>query len=177
MDIERLKPLSQENFSIGQVDFQIRPLSAPDQFSLLEYVRNELVRVELSPAFINLFLGGFEGLTSDELLLRLITGFLSLSPRAMATIKGKLFEHVGWRSTEMNVPQYSELVGVEEMAFGQLGPGAIYEVIIRGLAVNFIVSSAETITRLGALIPAIPSAQVGTSPEATDSLDPGTDTI
>lgn len=177
MNIERLKPLAAKNFSIEEVDFQIRPLSAPDQFSLMEYIRNELVRVELSPAFVNLFLGGFEGLTSDELLLRLITGFLSLSPRAMATIKTKLFEHVGWKNAEINVPEYSELAGVEEMAFGQLGPGAIYEVIIRGLAVNFIASSAGTIIRLGSLIPAISSVQVGASSEEMDSLDPGTDTI
>ena len=151
--------------------FVVGKLPAMAAFDLMEQIRRELGKVsaQLLPE------GTDEtrrelGKVSAQLLPKgtdetgtagrgLIQAALSLEPAFVALVRRKLFEKVSF--SNQHAPALQQLAGAEDMAFDGLEPVAVYEVLLRCLAVNFTASLRALVSRFNdvsqATSPPIPS--------------------
>ena len=64
----------------------------------------------------------------------------------MAQVGRKVFEKVSFANARITTPQ--QLAGTEDTAFDGLEPVAVYEVLLRALAVNFTASFRALVSKL-----------------------------
>ena len=118
--------------------FFIAKLPAMAAFDLMELIRHELGKSQS----VTLPEGA-----PDVLVSGLIRMVMSLDPAFVSGVRRKLFEHVSFSNQRVPTPQ--QLAGAEDMAFDGLEPVAVYEVLVRCLAVNFTPSLRALGSRLG----------------------------
>lgn len=132
--------ITEPKFKIDDVEFSITKLDALSGWKMLESIRHEMSKTEISGAFIA---------TEQEGIAKFASSVLSLDPVFIDGIRSKLFAKVefktkdverGWLKIDSN-----EMVA---MCFADLQASSIYEVLIRSLAVNFTESFTEIKSRL-----------------------------
>ena len=133
--------LTQEDFKIGDVEFHIDPLNPFIGYKMLEEIRNEIGKVtgaQTQP--LNITLSG-AGLPGDFIQI-----LLNMPASYVDSLRARLFQEVYYRYP--GAMERTQLGGHEEEAFSALLPVAVYEVLVRCLAVNFT-SSAISIFSTG----------------------------
>ena len=133
-----LDGLTEPEVEITGTRFFIAKLPAMAAFDLMELIRHELGKSQ-SVALP-------EG-APDVLVSGLIRMVMSLDPAFVSGVRRKLFERVSFSNQRAPTPQ--QLAGAEDMAFNGLEPVAVYEVLVRSLAVNFTPSLRALGSRLG----------------------------
>ena len=118
--------LTATEFEIDGTRFFIAKLPAMGAFALLEMIRHELGR---APAL------SMPEATSGADTMSLLKIVLSLDPAFVRRVRSTLFEKVSFSNARAVDPQ--PLAGSEDMAFDGLEPVAVYETLLRCLAVNF----------------------------------------
>ena len=126
--------LTDSEFSIGDTRFTIVKFGAMEAWRVLERIRKELAATDIS----------IDGIDGGNTLLRSV---LALDPMFVERLRQDLFKAVQFRNARAQSPL--ALAGSEDMAFDGLEPVAIYEVILRSLAVNFTASFHALASRLG----------------------------
>ena len=137
-DDRALEGLTDTDIEIDGTRFFIAKLPAMAAFDLMETIRHELGRSQAPAAPEN---------APDVLAPSLIRVVLSLDPAFVSQVRRKLFERVSFSNQRAPTPQ--QLAGAEDMAFDGLEPVAVYEVLVRSLAVNFTPSLRALGSRLG----------------------------
>lgn len=118
--------------TIGEVRFIFDRMGAMEGWRVLESIRTEMATTELP-----------SGADAGESFIRMV---MALSPAFIDRLRQTMFAHVRFsRSTNTLL----RLAGGEDMAFEGLEPIAIYEVLLRSLAVNFTPSWRDLASRLG----------------------------
>ena len=139
--------LTDTEFQIGGTRFFVAKLPAMAAFDLLEVIRHELGKstsLRVPDA------------TSEGAVGSLLQMVLSLDPSFVAYVRKILFEKVEF-SNHLSARQ--PLAGVEDTAFLDLEPVAIYEVLARALAVNFTESWQYAVSKFqNVSLGSIPSA-------------------
>ena len=154
--------LSVSQFEIGQVRFNVQKLPAMAAWALMEQIRRELGRTSAEVVA----LGNTAASNDDEEEATGLTWgtviqmVLSLEPVFVDGVRKKLFERVEFqRDDTARTPQ--KLAAAEDMAFEDVEPLAVYEVLLRCLVVNFSPSLRALGSRFGVLgrtsIPSSPS--------------------
>ena len=124
------------DITIGKTQFRIRKMLVMDAFHTLEIIRFGLGER----------LGQLQNLDSigDVILKIVFSAPLSL----INEVRGRLFENMLYKRPP-EVKDFVPLAGSEETAFEKLPPIAVYEMIVRGLSVNFFDSMTESLSRFG----------------------------
>ena len=169
-----LGALTDEEFQIGDVRFIVQKLGALEGFRTLELIRSQLGKS---------FDGDVAGTIKDYLEsdtdvksdtdvnsgLAVVRVILGLNPAFIDQIRATLFKRIRYSAGGNPL----EILGgpgdvALDMCFNRegLGPGAIYEVLVRSLVVNFFASAAALFARLGAFAPSdtAPSEQEASIP-------------
>lgn len=92
---------------------------------------------------------------------------MALPRKQIRELRDMLFEHVQFKLKEQ--PSFITLSGAEEMAFENLNPFSIYEVLGRAFIVNFTDAFTETMSHLGidvAMVMDTPQSEPGQSPSS-----------
>ena len=136
MEINNLESWTEPECQIGETRFFIDKLKAMKAYQVLEEIRHELSRTP------------FE-LTDTTDVGVLVRAILALDPVFVERLRRTLFEHVRFANTKALSPQ--PLAGAEDMAFEGEGvePVAVYEVLVRSLAVNFTASFGAVVSQFG----------------------------
>ena len=129
--------LTATEFEIGRTRFFIAKLPAIGAFDLLELLRHEVGK--------SADLVVPEG-SENERVATLLKLMLSLDPAFVRQVRQKLFEKVSFSNDRVPNPQ--KLAGAEDMAFDGSEAVAVYEVLLRCLAVNFTASLRALASRL-----------------------------
>ena len=137
-DDRALEGLTDTDIEIDGTRFFIAKLPAMAAFDLMELMRHELGKSQS---------GAVSNDGSDAMLPGLINMVMSLDPAFVSQVRRKLFERVSFSNQRAPTPQ--QLAGAEDMAFDGLEPVAVYEVLVRSLAVNFTPSLRALGSRLG----------------------------
>ena len=168
-----LGALTDEEFQIGDVRFIVQKLGALEGFRTLE-----LIRAQLGKSF-----GDVSGTIKDYLEsdtkdkgdtdvksgLAVVRVILGLNPAFIDQLRATLFKRIRYSAGGNPL----EVLGgpgdvALDMCFNRegLGPGAIYEVLVRALVVNFFGSASALFARLGAFAPSdtAPSEQEASIP-------------
>ncbi len=133
-DPSKLEYLTEPECQIGETQFFFDKLGAMEAWRILERIRHELSRTNL-------------GEIGDVTVL--VRAILALDPAFIERLRRDLFEHVRFVNTKALSPQ--SLLGAEDMAFEGEGvePVAVYEVLVRSLAVNFTGSFGAVVSQFG----------------------------
>ena len=143
--------LTDTEFEIGGTRFFISKLSAVAGFDLLEMVRHEIGKSGVLGKEISDTTAAAD---TNAMWLQMV---LSLDPSFVAYVRKILFKRVAFSNRLAVDPQ--SLSGSEDMAFGGLEPVAIYEVLVRALAVNFTASLESAVSKFqNVSLGSIPSA-------------------
>ena len=136
MEINNLESWTEPECQIGETRFFIDKLGAMEAWRILERIRHELSRTPLE-------------LTDTTDVGVLVRAILALDPVFIERLRRDLFEHVRFVNTKALSPQ--PLAGAEDMAFEGEGvePVAVYEVLVRSLAVNFTASFGAVVSQFG----------------------------
>ena len=126
-DIDLKKASTELDFQIGKTSFTITKMGAMSAWRLLEQIREKLGQTELDS-----YTGESQG------FLQTVIG---LDSSFVDRIREELFGYVYFTNDSARTQQ--KVVGAEDMAFMGLEPSAIYEVLLRSLAVNFMPSLIE----------------------------------
>ena len=149
--------LQEAECEIGGTRFFFAKLPALEAWDLLERIRHEIGKTASATA---------PGAISDETGISLLQLVLSLDPAFVRDVRDTLFERVSYANVSAVTPQ--PLAKAESMAFADLEPVAVYEVLARALAVNFLPSAQALGSTLRGLdqtsIPSAPSASTESSP-------------
>ncbi len=149
--------LQEAECEIGGTRFFFAKLAALDAWDLLERIRHEIGKTAAAAA---------PSVADDDTGMSLLQLMLSLDPVFVRSVRDKLFERVSYANESAVTPQ--PLGRAEPMAFADLEPVAIYEVLARALAVNFLPSVRNLGSMLNGLsqtsIPSAPSDSPGSSP-------------
>ena len=121
--------LTKTEFEIGRTRFFIAKLPAIAAFDLLELIRHEVGK--------SADLVVPEG-SENKRVATLLPLMLSLDPAFVKRVRTTLFEKVSYSNDRVPTPQ--KLAGAEDMAFDGSEAVAVYEVLLRCLAVNFTAS-------------------------------------
>ena len=170
-----LGALTDEEFQIGDVRFIVQKLGALDGFRTLEAIRSQLGKS---------FDGDVAGTIKDYLEsdtdvksdtdvnsgLAVVRVILGLDPVFIDQLRATLFKRIRYSAGGNPIEALGGSAGdvALDMCFNRegLGPGAIYEVLVRSLVVNFFASAAALFARLGAFAPSdtAPSEQEASIP-------------
>ena len=151
--------LTEPDFTIEGVEFHIAPLNPFDGYQIFEEIRNEIGKVtgaQSQPLNVNIMGAGLPG-DFIQILLNM--------PRAyVEALRVRMFEEVFYAYP--GAREREKLVGNERSAFSALQPIAVYEVLVRCLAVNFT-SSCISLFSTGKMLFNQAMAELGQiSPEA-----------
>ena len=123
--------LTQEDFVIDSVEFHIEPLNPFVGYKMLEEIRNEVGRVTgMQSQPLNVTMNG-AALPGDFIQI-----LLNMPKDYVESLRARLAETVYYRYPGGGIER-NKLAGNEEAAFSALKPIAVYEVLVRCLAVNF----------------------------------------
>ena len=129
--------LTDTEFEIGGTRFFVAKLSAVAGFDLLEVIRHEIGK----SGVLGKEISDTTAADTNAMWLQMV---LSLDPAFVAYIRKILFEKVEF-SNHLSARQ--PLAGVEDTAFLDLEPVAIYEVLVRALTVNFTASLESVVSK------------------------------
>ena len=118
IDPKNLEALTDPEVTIGQTDFDFEKMPAMKGFDTLMEIREEVGK-QMRPEEIN----------PD--IIRIV---LSLPVSYILKLRSVMFAYVYFRSASTDRQQVK---GAEDMAFDGLEPGAVTEVLLRSLCVNF----------------------------------------
>ena len=128
--------LLENEFEIGKTKFYLSKLPAMAAYALLEQIRHEIGKT-----------GNEVPESADpENTFPLVKLVLALDPKFVEGVRRELFEKVEF--TDPGNPR-QKLAGAEDFAFNGLEPIAVYEVLLRSLAVNFSPSLRSVASGLG----------------------------
>jgi len=127
MDASNIDKYLEPEFTLNEVSFRVNKLNAMDGFALFEIIRKELATTS-----DNIDLNGDNDADDSILIIKAIA---SLEPTFVEKIRKALFSRVQFKGN--GAESYVALAGTEEMAFQNLEPIDVYEVLLRALAVNF----------------------------------------
>jgi len=139
--------LSDHEFKIGDVQFNVKKLNALDAWHM-----SESIRVELGSDIASIEVDG----DKKKALMSIFSKITTLQTDFVNDLRVKLFKTIEFKTKDVE-RGWLKLEGMEDMAFQNLEPTAIYELLMRSLAVNFTKSFAG----LKSLIPA---KRVGSKP-------------
>ena len=144
------RELTDTEFEIGGTRFVISKLSAVAGFDLLEMIRHKIGKSDVLGKEIS----DTTAADTNAMWLQMV---LSLDPSFVAYVRKILFERVAF-SNRLAVDALL-LAGSEDIAFGGLEPVAIYEVLVRALAVKFTASLESVVSKFqNVSLGSIPSA-------------------
>ena len=118
---------------IGETRFRFSKLPAMRGYALLEKIRTAI--------------GRHAGVQSSAGMGAIVRAVLSLPPEFVEEVRIELFGEVKFSNRMAQTAQ--TLAGAEDTAFADLEPVAVYEVLVRCLAVNFTESFRQIASRLG----------------------------
>ena len=125
------------DFEIRGTKFHVSRLAPMDGYRLLDSLR----------ASIGASYGGLTSIATATNASDMVIGsFLSLPPAVIEDAANRMWAHVTFTNASALDPL--PLRGNEQMAFEQMQPTDIYEVILRCFAVNFIESLEELFSRI-----------------------------
>ena len=119
--------LTDREFKLGDTTFRIEKLLPEPAFDLAEIIRSNAVN-----------LWGKQG-TGQMTLADLIAALMALDPTVVKQIQRIIYNEATFANPRTQM-QFMTLPGKEGMAFGALEIIHHYEVLIRGLAINFMPS-------------------------------------
>ena len=140
---------------IGGTEYTFRKLLPMEAFDLLEDLRTHV-----NPQGLLAVLGTIdakEGASTLQLASAIATLPRMVSKEGLAIIRGKVFTAVDFCHTEGNNTPSPIIAGAlndEPRAFMHSGPLAVYEVLLRGLAINFFGYFSALLSQLAAVLPA-----------------------
>jgi len=141
IELGNIKDFKQAEFTIKDVKFRVDKMNAMAGFKVLESIRHEIATTKSTDKPLNI--KDKENIASDA-----IKSVLSLNPEFIDDLRLKLFKNTKFKGN--GAQSYMDLLDAEDMAFQNLEPVAIYEVIARALAVNFIGSFTALMSKLQA---------------------------
>ena len=157
-----MESLTATEVEIKGVRFQIRKLLPDEAFTLYETLRPALStvsKIDWGPLELtsgDAFKASVATLTTKQIITICMDVITAIPADTVKAIRPQLFQHVLFTSEAVPTPR--PLHGNVDVAFKDLGPFYIYEVLIRSLAVNFTESWADIESRLFSSSPAsIPS--------------------
>ena len=158
--LAQLEKMAVQNFSIGATRFYIAKKLVMDNYKLLEFMRVRISRLlnasALSPN------------SPEAVALSMFSSAMALSESDFREIQARLFAEIYFANDRVQGTDTC-LLNHEGEAFGALVPWAPYEVMARGLVVNFLDSMHAAMEFLNSLRPPTPPS--GT-PISLDSFMP-----
>ena len=140
-DIDNPGELLEAECQIGDTRFHLDKMGAMEAWRVLEVIRKEASNVAGLP--ITDLMTQLRGATMDDAIrigAKVALAVIGLPVPFVEGLRKTLFKHVRFTGNGAQTPQM--LMGAEDMAFNGLEPVAIYEVLVRSLAVNFTPSFA-----------------------------------
>ena len=130
-------------FVIGDTTFTVVKFGAMEGWRILERIRHEFAKTNVS-----LETAGMDSAGAATLL----RSILGLDPLFVEGLRIDLFKMINFRNSQYLTP--IAVAGSEDGAFEGLEPVAIYEVMLRSLAVNFTDSFSGLVSRIGGVVAA-----------------------
>lgn len=130
--------MKEEKFKIDNVEFSITKLDALSGWKMLESIRHQMSKTDITGAKTD---------DKQEGMQKFMSSILSLDPVFIDDLRLKLFANVQFKTKDVTTG-WLPLTDTIDMAFADLEPSAIYEVLMRSLVVNFTRSFTEIISRL-----------------------------
>lgn len=134
-----LEGLMERKVVIKGTTFTISPLLAMEGFEVLEEIRE----VAVSPQNLQSVI---ENPTPERVLKALLVVLAGLPKHVVKSVQRQMFTAVSF--TNGNAQTARTLQGSEPMAFNGLSPFDVYDITVRCLAVNFLESSLDFLSRL-----------------------------
>ena len=135
--INNIDDLKATDFTLGNTQFRIHKLLPMEGFRVLEDIRAALgpkiMQLQSEDTSLNNMLTGFVGLV------------LSVSTQDVQNVMRQLFIEAYFKDEHSN--QFVSLSGNEGLAFKELEPFHVYEVLARCLVINFTGSLDEIMSR------------------------------
>jgi len=142
-DIERIsKSWKQDKFTIGETHFRVRKLLAEEAFEVFEIMR---------VGFFGSAIDGVDVSGKDLKFSDILIAAMRLPRPVVREIREGLFREVWFTNQATQTP--TVVRGNEGMAFMDLDFTAIYEVLMRAIAINFGESLSENLRRVMATTP------------------------
>ena len=129
------------------VKFNIKKLPALDAFDLLERMRHAYFTGDINASHIP---GSKDKAVAA--FSAVIQGVLSLAPDVVADIRDTVFASVTFSGNGVQASMPIPLLDNESLAFANLEPTEIYELIVRCLVVNFKKSFSGMVSDLAQLL-------------------------
>ena len=139
--------MERDEYELKGTRFYIEALPALDGWNLMEYIRKaladkggaEIVDSIAAMAAAVAVSGGKQMELSQEAMKdalgKLIDAILRLDIEQVVEIRGRVFSGIKFQNAMAQTPQV--LKGLEPTGFKGLPPVTVYELIVRGLSVNF----------------------------------------
>ena len=126
------------DFKIGETEFFIQKLGPLEAFSTMEKLR-----VAIAPALTAIRVDEDEDIASG--FAAIIGELMKINPAHLAEIREDIFRRIRFKNGIARTGRV--LLGSEDMAFKDLLPTHIYEVLGRGLVVNFLECFSDALRR------------------------------
>lgn len=131
-DLGALKNLDAGKVKLGKVTFTFSKMPALEGWRVLDKIRNAMAETQIDP--------------DQNEALTILRAILALDSAFVEQLRVDMFVWIEFSSPQ-TTPQ--TLLGAEDMAFAELEPSDVYEVLLRSLAVNFTASFRSLRSRLG----------------------------
>lgn len=131
------KVLVQPNFIINDVEFSIVKMRSMEGWKVMEQIRFTLGQkdIKIDPS-----------LDGNAFLATVLEAIIKMEPTFTDWLRQQLFRGISYQIS--GTTSYQPLLGAEDTAFEHLEPYHVYELIMRGLAVNFTSSFLEIQSRV-----------------------------
>ena len=137
--------------TLGDVSFKIDKIPATAAWDLLEFIRISIAKSS----------HGIPNRPGAQLVEVLINAVFALPPGVVSQVRDKIFQRITFQ--KKSATTWQTLHKAEDTAFDDLEPIAIYELLARGLAVNFSPSLRDLALKLGEDLMNSPPPQPATS--------------
>ena len=133
--------LTQTDFMIKDVKFSIVKMKSMKGWKVLEQIRHTLGRegIKIDPGLDD----------GNAFLATVIESIIKLDPEFTEWLRTQLFLDISFEIK--GTTSFQKLHGAEDIAFEHLEPYHIYEIMMRGLAVNFTSSFQEIESKIFAI--------------------------
>ena len=132
---ESLGGLLETEVTIGTTRFFFAKLPAMAAYDVLEDLRYEFGQIPNLLSDLEVGELGTKSQREQVVVRALMHAFTGLRPQFVKQIRDKLFQVVSFSNAQAQTPQVVR--GAEDTAFNGLESSAVYDVLLRSLAVNF----------------------------------------
>lgn len=127
--------LNDKEFSIQGVRFNIKKLGALASFRTLEKIRKAIASAGLADSLDMADMNGDQ----SEVMKKALSSLMDIDPEHIEAIRADLFPTVEFKTKEVDKGWIKlDCESMIDMAFAELPTTAIYEVLLRAMAVNFM---------------------------------------